>query len=88
MSDRPQIIGKAEARLDPGSALYFKAALFRLPDEDGYILAGIGGSDTEFGALGGKGVVEMTESEAYNWAASHLPIDTVEEYFDHLTEEI
>ncbi|WP_172326716.1 hypothetical protein [Mangrovicoccus sp. HB161399] len=84
----PQLIGKARADLpheDPG---WWAAGLYR--SGDGYLLAGAGGPDSEFApAPGEKGCIrELDETEAYNWAASHLTIDQVEEFFDHLTQEI
>ncbi len=88
---RPQLIGQASANLDPDAPGFWTAGLFRLPESAGYILAGSGGPESDFApeTEEEKGrVIEMTETEAFNWAASHLTIDTVEEYFDHLIEEI
>ncbi len=84
----PQLIGKARAPLpqeDPG---WWAAGLYRTGD--GFLLAGTGGPESEFAPEPGeKGRIrELDETEAYNWAASHLSIDQVEEHFDHLTEEI
>jgi len=89
--DAPLLIGKAHANAEPGAPEFWAAQLYRHPDGTTYLLAGTGGQDSEFAASepDAKGrVIEMTETEAYNWAASYLPIDTVEEFFDHLTEEI
>lgn len=88
--DRPQFIGEARAKVAPEAASYWQAALFLLPDGESYLLAGTGGAESEFAPQGDSNgrVIAMTETEAYNWAASYLTIDTVEEYFDHLSEEI
>lgn len=89
--DAPQFIGKAKSSLPLQSPAYWQAVLYRLPDGVSFILAGAGGTESEFtpDTPEDKGrVIEMTESEAYNWAATYLSIDVVEEYFDHLSEEI
>ncbi len=89
--ERPHLIGKATSKLavdDPG---YWTAGLYRLPDRVSFLVIGAGGPDSPFAAetAGEEGrIVEMSQSDAFNWAASYLPLDTVEEYFDHLIEEI
>ncbi|WP_138465236.1 hypothetical protein [Poseidonocella sp. HB161398] len=84
----PQLIGKARSDLPQGDPGWWAAGLYRTAS--GYLLAGTGGPESEFApAPGEKGrISELSEGDAYNWAASHLSIDQVEEYFDHLTEEI
>ncbi|MCV6614384.1 MAG: hypothetical protein OIF35_05345, partial [Cellvibrionaceae bacterium] len=69
--DRPQLIGKAQANTDPGASEFWMAQLYRNADGETYLLAGTGGSDSDFAppdpSAKGK-VIEMTETEAYNWA--------------------
>lgn len=89
--DAPHLIGRATSGGDPSDPTYWTAALYRLADGETFLVAGSGGPESAFAPTpeDPKGrAIEMTESEAYNWAASHLSIDTVEEYFDHLSEEI
>lgn len=86
--DAPHLIGKARSGRPPGDPGFWAAGLYRTPS--GYLLIGAGGPASDFAPRPGeKGrITELSETEAYNWAASHLSIDTVEEHFDHLTEEI
>ncbi|WP_108261942.1 hypothetical protein [Mangrovicoccus ximenensis] len=84
----PQLIGKARSAAPQDDPGWWAAGLYRTGA--GYLLAGTGGPSSSFAPEpGGKGRVrELGETEAYNWAATHLSIDQAEEFFDHLAEDI
>jgi len=86
---RPCLIGTADAGLSDTDPGFWRAGLYVLGDGT-YLLAGSGGPASDFAAAPGERgkIRQLDDTEAFNWAATHLSISCVEEWFDHLIEEI